>query len=81
MRGFYVSAMHCDKQVTIPDTQNAYYEKEKEKARLYVDIAQLLHRIQHRRNEHEDENASGYANNAIVDRTRSLQNDDRACSD
>lgn len=29
------------------------------------------------RKEHEDENASGYANNAIVDRTRSLQN--RAC--
>lgn len=66
----------CGKQVTIPDTQNAYYEKEKGKGRT-GGIAQLLRRIQRRRK--EDENASGYANNATVDRTRSLQSDDRAC--
>lgn len=54
----------------------------KKRKRPDCGIAQLLRRIQRRRNElHEDENASGYANNATVDRTRSLQNDDRACSD
>jgi len=33
------------------------------------------------RKQHEDKNVSGCANNAIVDRTRSLQNDDRAYFD
>lgn len=53
----------------------------KKRKRLVCGIAQLLRRTQRRRKEHADENASGYANNATVDRTRFLQNGDRAGSD